>query len=473
MSKFEKDAKLLTEYIGGKENVASVTHCATRMRFVLNDTSKADVDKIKAIPCVKGTFTQAGQFQVIIGPEVSTFYNDFVGQIGIEGQSKDEVKKAAKKNMNVVQRAVAGLAEIFAPLIPAIIVGGLILGFRNVIGDMKLFEDGTKSLIEISQFWAGTHSFLWLIGEAIFHFLPVGVVWSIAKKMGADQMLGIVIGITLVSPQLLNAYSAGSGAVAPVWDFGFAQVPMIGYQAQVLPAIMVGFTFVYLERFFKKITPGPIQMIIVPFFSVIPTVLLAHTVLGPIGWKIGSVISGVIVAGLTSSFGWLFAGIFGMIYAPLVITGLHHTLLPVDLQLISDIGGTFLWPIVALSNIAQASAVLAMIYVNRKNEDEKQISIPACISGYLGVTEPAMFGVNLKYLYPFIASMIGAGIAGMFSMAMGCMANSVGVGGLPAILSMQPASMLMYLIAMAIAVVVPFVLTIVFSKTKLANMASK
>ena len=248
---------------------------------------------------------------------------------------------------------------------------------------------------------------------------------------------------------------------------------MIGYQAQVLPAIMVGFTFVYLERLFKKITPGPIQMIIVPFFSVIPTVLLAHTVLGPIGWKIGSVISGVIVAGLTSSFGWLFAGIFGMIYAPLVITGLHHTLLPVDLQLISDIGGTFLWPIIALSNIAQASAVLAMIYVNRKNEDEKQISIPACISGYLGVTEPAMFGVNLKYLYPFIASMIGAGVAGMFSMAMGCMANSVGVGGLPAILSMQSSSMLMYLVAMGIAIVVPFVLTIVFSKTKLANMASK
>ncbi|MDU7964138.1 MAG: PTS transporter subunit EIIC [Clostridium perfringens] len=407
MSKFEKDAKLLTEYIGGKENVAAVTH-------------------------------QAGQFQVIIGPEVATFYNDFVGQTGVSGESKEEVKKAAKKNMNIVQRAVAGLAEIFAPLIPAIIVGGLILGFRNVIGDMKLFEGGTKTLVEISQFWAGTHSFLWLIGEAIFHFLPVGVVWSIAKKMGADQMLGIVIGITLVSPQLLNAYSAGNGATAPVWDFGFAQVPMIGYQAQVLPAIMVGFTFVYLERLFKKITPGPIQMIIVPFFSVIPTVLLAHTVLGPIGWKIGSVISGVIVAGLTSSFGWLFAGIFGMIYAPLVITGLHHTLLPVDLQLI-----------------------------------RKQISIPACISGYLGVTEPAMFGVNLKYLYPFIAAMIGAGVSGMFSMAMGCMANSVGVGGLPAILSMQSSSMLMYLVAMGIAIVVPFVLTVVFSKTKLANMASK
>ena len=149
MSKFEKDAKLLTEYIGGKENVAAVTHCATRMRFVLNDTSKADVEKIKAIPCVKGTFTQAGQFQVIIGPEVATFYNDFVGQTGVSGESKEEVNKAAKKNMNIVQRAVACLAEIFAPLIPAIIVGGLILGFRNVIGDMKLFEDGTKSLVEI------------------------------------------------------------------------------------------------------------------------------------------------------------------------------------------------------------------------------------------------------------------------------------------------------------------------------------
>lgn len=205
MSKYNKEVKELLEYIGGKENVSAVSHCATRMRFVLNDTSIADEEKIKKIKFVKGTFTQAGQFQVIVGNDVAEFYNEFTALAGIDGVSKDNLKSSAKSNMNIIQRMMANIAEIFSPLIPAIIVGGLILGFRNIIGDIKMFENGTKTLIEISQFWAGTHSFLWLIGEAIFHFLPVGITWAVTKKMGTTQILGIVLGITLVSPQLLNA----------------------------------------------------------------------------------------------------------------------------------------------------------------------------------------------------------------------------------------------------------------------------
>lgn len=184
MAKFTNDSKKLLEYIGGKENINAVTHCVTRMRFVLKDTKLADKDKIESLKSVKGTFTQAGQFQVIIGNEVSEFYNDFTKVAGIEGVNKDAVKDAAKSNMTFLQRLMANLAEIFSPLIPAIIVGGLILGFRNIIGDMLLFENGTKTLVAVSQFWAGTYSFLWLIGEAIFHFLPVGITWSITKKMG-------------------------------------------------------------------------------------------------------------------------------------------------------------------------------------------------------------------------------------------------------------------------------------------------
>lgn len=311
MEKFTGDVKKLIDYIGGKDNITAVTHCVTRMRFVLKDPKKTDVKSIEALPSVKGTFTQAGQFQVIIGPEVSTFYNEFIAKTGIRGENKDAVKEAAKQNMTFLQRIVANLADIFSPLIPAIIVGGLLLGFRNIIGDMKLFEEGTKSLTEISVFWNGTNSFLWLICEAIFHFLPVGVVWSVAKKMGANQMIGIVIGITLVSPQLLNAYSVTGADTIPFWDFGFAKVDMIGYQAQIVPAILVGFTYVYLERLAKKFSPEAIQMIIVPFFSLVPTVLLAHTVLGPIGWKIGDVVATVVQAGFNFQFGWLFAGIYG------------------------------------------------------------------------------------------------------------------------------------------------------------------
>ena len=168
MGKYIDESKRLLECVGGRENIAAVTHCVTRMRFVLKDTAKANKEEIEKIKSVKGTFIQAGQFQVIIGNTVTDFYNDFVKVSGVEGTSKEDAKDAAKSNMSFIQRLMANLAEIFSPLIPAIIVGGLILGFRNIIGDVKFFEDGTKSLIEISQFWAGTHSFLWLIGEAIF-----------------------------------------------------------------------------------------------------------------------------------------------------------------------------------------------------------------------------------------------------------------------------------------------------------------
>lgn len=464
MSNFRDDAKQLLQLVGGKENIATVTHCATRMRFVLKDVNKADEKQIQEMKIVKGTFTQAGQFQVIIGNEVSMFYNDFIKISGVDEASKDEVKVAARQNMSWIQRLLAHLAEIFSPLIPAIVVGGLILGFRNVIGDIKLLEHGTKTLVETSQFWAGVHSFLWLIGEAIFHFLPVGITWSITKKMGTTQILGIVLGITLVSPQLLNAYAVSGADHIPYWDFGFVKINMIGYQAQVIPAILAGFTLSLLEIKIRKIVPSAISMIVVPFFALVPTVLIAHVVLGPVGWKIGSAISHVVYSGLTSSFGWLFALLFGFFYAPLVITGLHHMTNAIDLQLMSQLGGTNLWPMIALSNIAQGSAVLAIIYLNRKNEEEKQVSIPAAISCYLGVTEPAMFGINLKYAYPFLAAMIGSAIAAVVSVGSGVMANSIGVGGLPAILSIQPKYMGMYAVSMLVAFVVPFILTIVFSK---------
>ena len=354
MGKFTEQSKQLLKLVGGNDNIAAVSHCVTRMRFVLNDPQKADVAAIEKIEGVKGTFTQykpAIKFQVIIGQEVQEFYNDFTAVSGLEGVSKDQVKKAAKQNQNILQRIMSSIAEIFAPIIPALVVGGLILGFRNVIGDID-FGNGT--IVSQSQFWAGVHSFLWLIGEAIFHMLPVGICWSITKKMGTTQILGIILGCTLVSGQLLNAYGvAGAAADAiPKWDFGFAQVNMIGYQAQVIPAILAGFCLVFLERFFTKICPKVISMIVVPFCSLILAVMASHFILGPIGWKIGSLISAGVHAGLTSAANWLFAGIFGFFYAPLVITGLHHMTNAIDTQLVADFGGTILWPMIALSGFS-------------------------------------------------------------------------------------------------------------------------
>lgn len=472
MAKYTAAAKELLKHIGGSDNISVVTHCATRMRFVLNDTEQADKEKIEGMDIVKGTFTNAGQFQVIIGNEVASFYQEFTQIAGVGDTSKEDAKVAAKQNMNVVQRLISHLAEIFTPLIPALVVGGLILGFRNVIGSIPEFgPNGDQTLIELSQFWAGTHAFLWLIGEAIFHFLPVGIVWSITRKMGTSQILGIVLGITLVSPQLLNAYGVAGAEEIPFWDFGFATVDMIGYQAQVIPAILAGFVLAYLELGLRKIIPNVVSMIFVPFFALIPAVLIAHVVLGPIGWEIGSWISDVVYGGLTSAFGWLFAAVFGFAYAPLVITGLHHMTNAIDLQLMSEFGGTNLWPMIALSNIAQGSAVLAMIVINRRDDKEKQVSVPAAISCYLGVTEPAMFGINLKYGFPFLAAMIGSMLAAVISVGSGVMANSIGVGGLPGFLSIQAQDWAMFFVSMAVAVVVPIVLTMLFSKMKMGQNA--
>lgn len=472
MGKYENDVKRLLDLVGGKENIQAVSHCMTRMRFVLVDPKKADEKAIEELPSVKGTFTQAGQYQVIIGNDVSVFYNEFTAYAGIEGVSKDAVKAAAKTNQNPLQKIMGTLGEIFAPLIPALICGGLVLGFRNVIGEINFFNNNTQSLADISQFWSGMYNFLWLIGEAVFHLLPVGIVWSITKKMGTTQILGIVLGLTLVSSQLLNGFSVADTPVSeiPVWDFGFFKVQMIGYQGQVIAAMMAGFVLVYLEKFFKKICPEVISMIVVPFCSLVPAVIIAHTIVGPIGWKIGNAIGDVVYSGLTSDFRFLFAAVFGLLYAPLVMTGLHHMTNAIDSQLLaSPSKSTILWPMIALSNIAQGSSVLAMSVLQKKNERAQQVNVPACISCYLGVTEPALFGVNLKYVFPLVCGMIGSCCAAMISVGFGVEALSIGVGGLPGILSIKPEYYLIFLLAMAVAIVIPFTLTFLVGRIKLSR----
>ena len=439
MGKYDNDVKRLLELVGGKGNIQAVSHCMTRMRFVLIDPKKADEKAIEDLPSVKGTFTQAGQYQVIIGNDVSVFYNEFTKYAGIEGVSKDAVKAAAKTNQNIAQKIMGTLGEIFAPLIPALICGGLVLGFRNVIGEINFFNNGTQSLADVSQFWSGMYNFLWLIGEAVFHLLPVGIVWSITKKMGTTQILGIILGLTLVSSQLLNGFSVSSTPAdeIPVWDFGFFQVEMIGYQGQVIAAMMAGFVLVYLEKFFKKICPEVID---------------------------------VVYAGLTSDFRFLFAAVFGLLYAPLVMTGLHHMTNAIDSQLLNiPPNTTILWPMIALSNIAQGSSVLAMSMLQKKNERAQQINIPACISCYLGVTEPALFGVNLKYVFPLVCGMAGSCCAAMISVGFGVEALSIGVGGLPGILSIKPEYWGIFLLAMAVAIIVPFTLTFIVGRIKLSK----
>lgn len=471
MAKYTEDASRLLDLVGGKENISAVTHCMTRMRFVLVDPDKADVAAIEELPSAKGTFTQAGQFQVIIGNDVADFYQEFTAVSGIEGVSKEAAKAAAGANQNPAQRVMGVLGEIFAPLIPALICGGLILGFRNIIGEVNFFTDagafdlqhGTKSVADMWTFWNGMYNFLWVIGEAVFHMLPVGICWSVTRKMGTTPILGIVLGLTLVSPQLLNGISVASATAediaAHTYDFGFYSFLGTGYQGQVIASLMAAFVLVGLEKFFTRVTPEVVRMIVVPFMSLVPAVFIAHLVVGPIGWAIGDAIASAVSWGLASDIRVIFAAIFGLLYAPLVMTGLHHMTNAIDSQMVSIYEYTTLWPMIALSNIAQGSAVLAMSVLQRKNERAQQVNIPACISCYLGVTEPALFGVNLKYKFPLVCGMIGSALAAMVCTGMGVKALSIGVGGLPGILSIMFNYWGVFALCMLIAVVVPFVLT--------------
>ncbi|MCX8813584.1 PTS trehalose transporter subunit IIBC [Vibrio parahaemolyticus] len=461
MSKIaRKDVERLIELVGGPDNIASVSHCLTRLRFVLNDTDKADTKQLEALRMVKGCFTNAGQFQVVIGTEVDEVYKVLIELSGKSEASKDESKNAARQNMNIVERGISHLAEIFVPLLPAIITGGLILGFRNVIGDIKMFEGQT--LTEISQFWATVHSFLWLIGEAIFFFLPVGVCWSTVKKLGGTPILGITLGVTLVSPQLMNAYLIGKQA-PEVWDFGLFVIEKVGYQAQVIPAMLAGMALAFIETHLKRIIPSYLYLVVVPFVSLIASVILAHSIIGPFGRMLGDGVAFAAKAAMTGDFAMIGSTIFGFLYAPLVITGIHHTTNAVDLQLMQELGGTPIWPLIALSNIAQASAVVGIIIISKK-QDEREISVPAAISAYLGVTEPAMYGINLKYKFPMLSAMIGSACAAAICGSAGVMANGIGVGGLPGILSIQPQFWGIFALAMLVAMVVPAALTLILYK---------
>ncbi|OTQ70685.1 PTS trehalose transporter subunit IIBC [Gilliamella apis] len=452
----------LIELVGGKENIASVTHCLTRLRFALADPKIANVDAIEELPFVKGCFNNAGQFQVIIGTDVDRYYKLLTEQLNIDEATKEQTKAAAKQNMSWFERLISNLAEIFVPLLPALIAGGLLLGLRNVIGEMPTIDN--KPLIHTFSWLIPINDFLWLPCEAIFHFLPVAICWSTVKKMGGSPVLGIVLGITLVSPQLMNAYDLGK-AIPKVWDFGWFTIAKVGYQAQVIPSIFAGLALGWIETRLRKIIPDYLNLVIVPIVALMVSVVLAHFVLGPIGRMLGDGIAYVVKYLMTGDYAFIGSAIFGFFYAPLVITGIHHTTLAIDMQMTESMGGTPIWPIIALSNIAQASAVVGIILISKKH-NEREVSIPAAISGYLGVTEPAMYGINLRYKFPMFCAMIGAACAGLICGLNGVLSNGIGVGGLPGILSIKPVYWLIYALAMLVAIVVPILLTIVVYKIK-------
>jgi trehalose PTS system EIIBC or EIIBCA component len=462
MSVSRESVHEIIEAIGGKENINTATHCVTRLRLVLNDESLVDKDRLEDIDLVRGSFSTNGQFQIVIGQGVvDKAYKILAEETGVESASKQDVKNAAEQKMNPLQRAIKTLADIFIPILPAIVTAGLLMGINNILTQPGIFMD--ESVVEAFPQWADLASIINLIANTAFVFLPGLIGWSAANKFGGSPLFGMVLGLMLVHPDLLNAWGYGATDEVPTWNILGLTVEKVGYQGQVLPVLVASYVLAKIEVWLRKRIPDAFQLLTVAPISLLVTGFLAFIVIGPITFTIG----GWITDGVTSIFDAVPALgglIYGGLYAPLVITGMHHTFLAVDLQLIGSIGGTFLWPMVALSNIAQGSAAFAMMIVEKNNDKVKGLAVSSGVSAYLGVTEPAMFGVNLRYKYPFIAAIIGSAIAGIVITIANVIAPSIGVGGIPAFFSIPANLWGAFFIGMGITIVVPFVLTLLFSK---------
>ncbi|MCI0766239.1 PTS system trehalose-specific EIIBC component [Bacillus sp. TL12] len=466
---YRQTAEEVLKYIGGKENIDQAAHCVTRLRIALKDESKIDSDKLQEVSLVKGAFHNAGIFQIVIGPgDVDRVYAELITLAGMKESTVADVKDSGNQKLNPMQKFVKIFSDVFMPILPAIVTAGLLMGINNLLGAKDLFFEG-KNLLEVYPNLGGLWDLINMMANTAFVFLPALVGWSATKRFGGSPILGIVMGLMLVHPDLLNAWNYGKASAGLDGQkieyfniLGLFQIEKVGYQGQILPILAAAFVLSKVEIFLKKRVPNAIQLLVVPITTIVVTGVLALGVIGPVTRHIGDLLTAGLV-GVYETVPAIGAVLFGALYAPLVITGMHHMFIAIDLQLISQNGGTFIWPMIALSNIAQGSAALAMFWIS-KNQNDKSMASTSAISAYFGITEPAMFGVNLRNKFPFYAAITGSALAAVFITLNGVLAPAIGIGGLPAFISIIPKSIPMFVVGMIIAVVVPFVLTWLFAK---------
>ena len=465
---FPKIAEQVIEKLGGKNNIATAAHCATRLRIVLNDESKVDKEGIEAIEGVKGQFSVAGQYQIIFGSgTVNKVHEQLTKQLGIGYVSKTEIAEAALGQQNLLQRIVKGLADIFVPIIPAIVAGGLLMGLYSMLTSIGFFWDNHSVVTKYPEI-SDLVDFINTIANAPFVFLPVLLGFSATRKFGGNPFLGAALGMLLVHPSLSDGWNYAKTLMEgniKYWNVFGLEIEKVGYQGTVIPTIISAWVLATLEKNFRKFIPSYLDNLITPMFSLFIAGFLAFTVIGPFGREAGSLIS----AGLTwlyDTLGFFGGAIFGTLYAPIVITGMHQTFIAVETQLLAEItqtGGTFIFPIAAMSNIAQGAACLG-VALALKDAKIRGLAVPSGISALLGITEPAMFGVNLRYRQAFIAAMIGSGLASAFIAFFNVKAIALGAAGFLGIPSIKPDSLAMYSIGMVISFVVAFSLSFLFVK---------
>ncbi|HDR1930408.1 TPA: PTS sucrose transporter subunit IIBC [Pasteurella multocida] len=465
---FPQIAQHVIDKLGGKDNISAAAHCATRLRIVVKNENLIDKKGIENIEGVKGQFAVAGQYQIIFGSgTVNKVYAELSKLLGIGDMTTSEVASAGTEKQGLLQRLVKGLADIFVPIIPAIVAGGLLMGIHSMLTAKGFFVE-EKNVVDLYPAMADLVDFINTIANAPFVFLPVLLGFSATRKFGGNPFLGAALGMLLVHPALSDgwnyALTLAKGNIQ-YWHIFGLEIERVGYQGTVIPVLVASWVLATLEKNLRKVVPSFLDNLITPLFALFITGLLAFTVIGPIGREAGSLIS----TGLTwlyDTLGFVGGAIFGTLYAPIVITGMHQTFIAVETQLLAEVartGGTFIFPIAAMSNIAQGAACLGAAYV-MKDAKVRGIAVPSGISALLGITEPAMFGVNLRYRYPFISAMIGAGISSAVIALFNVKAIALGAAGLPGIPSIKPDSLAMYCVGMLISASIAFTLTVILGK---------
>lgn len=449
-------AQALLPLVGGKENIVSVMHCATRLRIVVTDKEKIQVKEVENLDKVKGSFFNAGQYQIIFGTGlVNRVYEAVMKELGLQPEAAIDDKPAKPVTGNRFQRAIRMFSDVFVPIIPVLVATGLFMGLRGLLTQDAVLgvfgmtsDDIPQQLLLFTQ----------ILTDTAFSFLPALVCWSTFKNFGGSPVIGIVLGLMLVSNSLPSAYDVGSGAAEPLIFFGF--IPVAGYQGSVLPAFATGVLAAKFEKFLRKHVPDAIDLIVTPFLTLLVGILLAMFALGPI---LHTVENGVlfVVEGLLTlpmGIGGLIYGSFGQL---LGIFGIHHILNFLEISMLAQDGWNYLNPIGTCGNVAQAGAVLA-VAMKAKSAKTKQIAYPSCLSALLGITEPAVFGVNLRFVKPFVMSMIGGGVGGFLASLFGLRATGMSITGIPGTLLYLNEQLPLYILVNVVAFAVAFVLTWLF-----------
>ena len=456
-------SRQITEQVGGKENIVASTHCATRLRIVLKDYDKINKEAIDNIDLVKGEFVAGNQLQIIFGAGlVNEIYEVFSQYTGTAGSSMAEVKAEAAKKMNPLQAIIKSLSDVFVDIMPGILAAALLSGLTGVLNQWDVVE-GNATLFAINKLVS-------LASNGIFSILPLAVCYSACKRYGGKPILGLVMGAIMLDSSLANAYDAAKGIVdvQTISLFGF-DIELVGFQGGIIIALMMGFVIAKLDIFFDKKIPDVVKLLFSPMCSVLISTVLLFTIVGPVGRLLSNGITNGLVW-MTQNLGILGYMVFGGVQQIIVITGLHHIFGAIEAQLLSDTGRNFLNPL-----MGQGGAVLGYLALNWKNNKAKELCIPSFISTLFGISEPAIFGVNLRYKFPLVAGCIGGAIAGGYVFLTDLASLGFGTTALPGLAICDPAhgGYVNYIIAHLIALGVGLVLTVLFGKvTAKKNAAS-